>query len=317
MKNAICTIVTSDYQHYAMGLFDSLLDSGFHDFHFIVFVSCNKQDCQVLSQNPNVSFVFVDDLCACDLGKEIYDAYYLTDMDKFRWSMKSVLILHLISTRQFEKVMCVDCDINFYTSPKFLFELLDEHTVLLTPHYRESLARNDRFNFLLMFTQGLYNAGFFAVSAKGIEVVQWWGLNCLEVCEKNDSIGQFVDQTHLNLIPIYFNDVHILKHRGCNVAGWNLSECRRTINEAGEVKINDEFDVVFIHFTGNTVKNIRFGNDRLLEPHLVKYIERLQKYKPNFVHPAIQEYMNRKKIVKRKPTVSQRIVNRLKRLFEK
>jgi hypothetical protein len=44
---------------------------------------------------------------------------------------------------------------------------------------------------------------------------------------KDPSHGQFVDQTHLNLLPIYFDHVKILKHRGCNVANWKQVECRR------------------------------------------------------------------------------------------
>lgn len=317
MKNAVCTIITPDYLHYALGLHDSLVESGLSEFHFFIFISEFKEHASLEVDRPNTTLLYVDDLKTLPLGLDIFNAYFSTDMDKYRWSMKSVLISELLQNRGFEKVMCVDCDINFFDSPQFLFNELDTYSVLLTPHFRTSDPKADMHNYLLMYTEGIYNAGFIAVSIKGLPAMEWWGRACLAICEKNAAKGQFVDQTHLNLLPVFFDGVHILKHRGCNLALWNIFECRRNLKENGEVRINDDTPVVFIHFTSNTVKNIRFGNDRLLNPHLDKYLERLVRYKSDYEHPAIKRYLENQAKKREQPGLSERAMSKLKRLLKK
>jgi hypothetical protein len=317
MKNAVCTIITPDYLHYALGLQDSLIESGWSDFHFFIFISDFKANTAVVVDRTNTTLLYVDDLNSSTLGHDIFNAYFNADMDKYRWSMKSVLILDILRSRRFEKVMCVDCDINFYASPEFLLDELNDHSVLLTPHFRASDPSVDMHNYLLMYTEGIYNAGFIAVSQKGTEAMDWWGRACLAICEKNASKGQFVDQTHLNLLPVFFDGVQIVKHRGCNLALWNIIECKRTLKENGEVAINEDTAVIFIHFTSNTVKNIRFGNDRLLNPHLNKYLERLVRYKSDYEHPAIKRYLENQAKKREQPGLSERAMSKLKRLLKK
>ena len=82
--------------------------------------------------------------------------------------------------------------------------------------------------------------------------------------------GLFVDQAYLDLLPIYFESVKILRHRGCNVANWNQIECQREENQPGVITING-FPLVFIHFTASTIRGIEAGDDPLLRDHLARY----------------------------------------------
>jgi hypothetical protein len=49
-------------------------------------------------------------------------------------------------------------------------------------------------------------------------------------------------------VPCYFDKVLIDKHPGMNMAYWNLQE-RKIIGEKGKYKVNDNFDLLFFHFS--------------------------------------------------------------------
>jgi hypothetical protein len=75
------------------------------------------------------------------------------------------------------------------------------------------------------------------------------------------------------VVPLYFDDVGIIKHPGCNVAGWNLYYLKRG-NTDGEVTINSE-PVVFIHYSPVTIHKIEGGEDFMLQGHLKEYEKKL------------------------------------------
>ena len=176
-----------------------------------------------------------------------------------------------------KKVVFTDPDTFYYSDFTFLFEELNESDVLLTPHWRGLNPNLDTANFELQFVGGLFNAGFIGVNANSIETMNWWAENCLYRCEKNFSIGHYVDQTYLNLMPVYFENVKILRHQGCNVANWNQIVCQRDL-VAGQVRINNYWEIVFVHFTNSTIVGILSGEDHLLLPHLNSYMAALSQH---------------------------------------
>jgi hypothetical protein len=191
--------------------------------------------------------------------------------------MKAVFLNYLIEHAEREKVIYADNDIYFFNDYNFLFDELDRNTVILMPHWRVCDPTVDPVNFFSLYTSGLYNAGCVGVNKNAVAALRWWAQACLYICEKDASKGQFDDQAHLNLLPIYFEDVAIIKHRGCNVANWNQVECER-VQKDGSVLINGKDPVVFIHFTRSTIRGILKGNDALLKPFLEEYRENVERY---------------------------------------
>jgi hypothetical protein len=59
--------------------------------------------------------------------------------------------------------------------------------------------------------------------------MQWWASCCAYRCEKNPIRGTFDDQRYLDLLPVMDERVHILRHKGCNVADWNRQEIPRSM----------------------------------------------------------------------------------------
>lgn len=275
-KFVFCTIITHNYFPYVNALYDSLkaINAG---VELMVLVSDKRrhEEGAASASESGIGVLFYDELCTTGMGKINYDKYHLQHHDAFRWSMKPVLLLHLLN--DYEKVIYVDSDIHFYNDFSFLFNLLDAWSVLLTPHFRSSDPVVDYPNYIMQFNNGIFNGGFVGANRRGIEALTWWGKVCNEICEENMCKGQYVDQTHLNLLPVFFDDVHILRHRGCNVANWNQVECRRTVSN-GSVVINDRYPIVFIHFTRSTVQGILSLEDGLLKVFLDVYLNRLERY---------------------------------------
>lgn len=212
-------------------------------------------------------------------GREIISKYS-GNKDKLRWSLKPVFLKHLLMEKGVGKMIYLDNDLYFFSSYDFLFQLLDEHSFLLTPHYYKNDPSKDQNWLEANFRVGLFNAGFVGVGKKAIETLQWWADCCKYRCEKNSFRGLFDDQKYLDLVPIIEKTAHILHHKGCNVAGWNTELCRREIVDH-QIKIGGEYSLVFIHFNDTTIREILSGKDGILFNYYRAYLKALRKYKKN------------------------------------
>ena len=273
--NTFCTIITASHIPYARALFESL-----RKFDKDIYLNVLVVDQPEIQKGSTDGLLFhcLDAVASSsDVGRCISEKYNKPDMqDELRWSLKPILITYLFE-QGYEKVVFTDPDTFYFSDFKFLFGELDENDILLTPHWRGLNPKVDNANFELQFVGGLFNGGFIAVSKNAGAAMNWWADSCLYRCEKNFSIGHYVDQTYLNLMPVYFDKVKILRHQGCNVANWNQVVCQREL-VSGEVLINRKWEIVFLHFTKSTIKGILSGDDNLLSPHLDSYMAALSQH---------------------------------------
>jgi lipopolysaccharide biosynthesis glycosyltransferase len=275
VPNTFCTIITADYLCYAQTIYESLQsnNSSAH-FHVLVVGKLTSADLDkniVIHKLPELKKQFPADYVS--IQKYESDA-----ASNFRWALKPLYLKYLLTNPGYDKAIFIDPDTFFYEDPQFLFDRLDASEVILTPHWRAKNPNQDTANFNLLFTGGLFNAGFFGCNRQAIDILDWWLSVCAYRMEKAN--GFYVDQAYLNLMPVYFADrVGIVNHKGCNVSNWNRVECKRTLVD-GKTLINEAFPIVFIHFTQATINYIVSGEDLLLKPHLESYLNTLSKYKP-------------------------------------
>lgn len=266
-KYTFCTIITFSHLPYIKALHKSI--DQFQEITLNVLISdktetdFSEEEIQILYSSFGINIFFYDQLSNVALARELHLKYWEKDMDSYRWSMKSIFIKYLIEVEDYEKVIYADSDLYFFNDFKFLFDELAENNILLTPHWRSSDPEKDKVNFDLLFVGGLFNAGFIGVNKNGLAAMEWWAMACLYQCTKDFTKGQYVDQTYLNLFPILFDKVKIIKHKGCNVANWNQIDCPRTIRD-NTVLIDYKWPIVFIHFTKSTINGILLGEDKLL-----------------------------------------------------
>ncbi|MDP5078806.1 MAG: hypothetical protein NWQ19_11955 [Nonlabens sp.] len=301
--NCFATIITADYFFYAKTIIDALVTYDKNIRLQVLVVG----DVPESTQYENVKIHTLKEIATCFQDDyETIKHYEIDAASTLRWALKPLFLKYLLLQEGFSKAVLIDPDIYFYNSPLFLFDYLEDVDVLITPHWRSKDPKKDASNFNELFTGGLYNAGFFACNASAINILDWWLAACAYKMEKTG--GFYVDQSYLNLLPIYFsNQVKVLQHRGCNVANWNLIECERT-NNTGEVLINDTYPIVFIHLTNSTINGINRGVDSLLKPHLEHYKKALVKHNPSFKF-TFETYANTTQNVK---SFRERIKNLLK-----
>lgn len=274
--NCFCTIITSNYFFYTKAIYDSLdLYSENLSFKVLIVDDFNKN-----LHYKSIELISLEDIKSNFAADYNLIKHYENDRESnLRWALKPLFLKYLIDFRSLEKVIFIDPDTYFFKNPSFLFKKLDKADILITPHWRSKDPFLDESNFNELFSGGLFNAGFFGCTSKSVNVLDWWFRVCAYKMIKTD--GFYVDQAYLNLIPIYFSgQVKILQHKGCNVANWNMVECKRT-NNGKEVLICNEFPIVFIHFTNNTINNILSGKDNLLKPYLDLYQSSLLKHNKN------------------------------------
>jgi hypothetical protein len=257
-----CTIASIDYLPFVETLYHSLNNTGSPvTLHALVVNG------ETLPASDGIKWYTLDQLSADPLIEEVVSRYH-TNGNALRWSLKPFFLSFLVD--RFEKVIYLDNDIFFFNRFDFLFGELEKHTLLLTPHWSsfEPLPHFD--NFLTSFQLGLFNAGFVGATKRGKATLQWWGRLCLHRMETDPTKGLFVDQRYLDLAPIYDPEVGILRHEGCNISSVNMHQNRR-VKIGEDVLINGTYPIVFIHFSGETVKHIQNGNDGLLLPYFKQY----------------------------------------------
>ncbi len=272
--NHFCTITTYDHLYKVFALRDSLLQYDNNTTLHVLMVDNGK-----LSVTDNaIKMYSIADLGNDELVKSIQKKYAV-HKDKLRWSLKPSFLKFLLGKSEVDKVIYLDNDLFFYNDYRFLFDHLDDHAFLLTPHYYDRSPEYHQNWLEANFRAGLFNAGFIGVNKNAVNTLQWWAECCLYRCKKSAFRGTFDDQKYLDLIPVMREDAMILRHQGCNVAEWNRFLCLRQVVN-GQVLINGVWPIVFIHFNITTIREIMDGTEPLLGDYFNEYMGALRKYKP-------------------------------------
>lgn len=183
--------------------------------------------------------------------KELIAKY---DIVEFNTCVKPSVFKHIIEqNKNAEIVYYIDPDICFYDSIEEVNQTLQTHSMALTPHVI-SPTKPDEFGAYeaLFLNYGIYNLGFLGINAKNknaIAMLDWWEERTLSMGYNRVSEGLFVDQLWMNLAPVYYNDVAILKNYKFNMAPWNLHERFVVEVKNDAVILNDNSKLVFYHFS--------------------------------------------------------------------
>ena len=274
---AFSTIITSDYVPYALALFHSYRRFLGVQMQVLIIDDADK----VKSWNTLPAELLITHLSDLDLdetGSAIVRKYK-NNPEVLRWALKPIWLRWLLVSTNLEQVFYVDADIYFFSDPRFLFVELSESSILLCPHWRSIDPKADPVNFELNFRDGIYNGGCIGVTRTGIPALDWLADVCRYECKMDYARGLFYDQKYLDLLPARFSGVKCITHKGCNVANWNIVDCRR-FEWTDDILINGQDPIVFVHFTHSTIHGILNGSDGLLTNHLKEYEQALRTFAP-------------------------------------
>lgn len=197
----------------------------------------------------------------------------------------------LESNKKIDRLTYLDSDILLFENLTPVYKSLESHSIVLTPHSCSTVINGSDFDDRIFLRSGIFNAGFFALKNDlwARAFLTWWMGKLKNQCFFDSKRGMFAEQLWLNLVPLYFEKVHILKHLGCNVAYWNIHE-RNLSQRNGSYFVNDEIPLIFFHFSGASVdclktnsvsehqKRYTFTNRPDLLPVFKLYVDFLQEY---------------------------------------
>lgn len=214
--HAIVTVVTPDFFHRGLAAMQSAKKHNKNCDYYILYLD---HSCPYIIKNIKI-------LTITDITEHysLLKQRYPSDMDKLRWSLKSVILLYLLNF--YYKVIYIDPDIFFVNSWNFLYESID--SILLSPHYfenKEDLSIENTIKYISQY--GYFNAGFIGASRYGTDALRLWSNLCYKNCTKDTDNGLYDDQKYLELIfylnYVFNKKINVIDNFGCNIAPWNLN----------------------------------------------------------------------------------------------
>ncbi|MDS4028459.1 MAG: glycosyl transferase [Candidatus Contendobacter sp.] len=168
-------------------------------------------------------------------------------------AVKALGFLEIARRFAAEKIFYFDPDIVILSGLDDLIEQLDQRSILLTPHLSEPEQTLDAIvdNEIASLKHGIFNLGFLGVrtSAEGLRFLNWWAERLRYFCHDDIAGGLFTDQRWLDLAPVFFEDIAILREPIYNVATWNLTHRPVAGSLERGFTINGE-PLSFYHFSG-------------------------------------------------------------------
>jgi hypothetical protein len=164
--------------------------------------------------------------------------------------VKPFLLRHLLDRGRSPAVF-IDPDVLVEGDLTPVLDDARRHAVTLTPHLLSPLEGDRRVERELNILQsGTFNAGFVAASdgTTARRALDWWRDRLVVNCSAAVADGAYYDQRWLDLLPMWFEDVGVLRDPGCNVAYWNLWE--RGLRESSQGLLAGGSPLRFFHFSG-------------------------------------------------------------------
>lgn len=242
------TSVTSNYIPKARVLATSLKQHH-PDAHFHLLLSDTHPDWLARTGEPFDSVILAE-----DLGIEDFSAWvFKHSVVELCTAVKGFGFQYIIDRHGADKVAYLDPDMVVFAPLDPLYEALDKWSVILTPHQTmpeetpEAILDNE----ICSLKHGVFNLGFLAIraSSEGRRFVDWWASRLKDHCYDDIPGGLFTDQRWVDLAPCFFDDLHVLRDPGYNVATWNLTHRHVTGSVAGGLQVNGQPLRVY-HFSG-------------------------------------------------------------------
>jgi hypothetical protein len=235
-----CTITTSRYLAHARVMAESFLAHN-PGAGFSVLV-IDDSPCQRLGGEP------FQTLTPAEVGIDERELSRRTTMyltQGLAASMKPNLLQALLA-RGHEAVIYLDADGCIYSDLDDLAELAQSHSLVLSPHTMDPhpLWKVDSPEQIFM-RAGVMNAGLIGTGGGAGPFLEWWAERAARRCIFDEPHALFLEQTWLALATTLFEH-HVLRDRGCNVAGWNLHT--RDVRWDGDVPSIDGGPLRHFHF---------------------------------------------------------------------
>ncbi len=171
-------------------------------------------------------------------------------------SVKPFFLEFLFEKYGLKKLIFFDPDILITNNLHELIESLDKYSVILIPHITMPFPDKNKPSEVHILKSGVYNLGFIALSyTENTKILLNWWKKRLQRFGFNDlENGLFVDQKWIDLIPGFFEDVHVLRDKTYNIAYWNY-HYRKAYMDGSRILVDGK-PVNFLHFSGFDISDL-------------------------------------------------------------
>jgi hypothetical protein len=251
MRKIVVTTCSANHLAQAKSLGDSLLS--FNPDYELVIGLVDK-----LENRVDPGFYYPLDLVEVEaLGiPEFAEMYHRYTTLELNCALKCFFLHYALQAYQPDILFFLDSDILVFDSFKFLEEQLIDHSILITPHITEPYP-NDKHKpqEKEILKTGIFNGGFLGLKndENTHAFLDWWKPRMVDQCYERPKDGLNVDQKWLELVPLFFKNVKVILHAGCNVAYWNLHQ-REIRKQGNKYYVNNE-SLIFFHFSGYSIRH--------------------------------------------------------------
>ena len=246
-----CSVIAKNYLAHARVLSESFLKHNSNSKLYVLLA--DKIDGYFNPSEEQFQIVTLD-----DLEKEILDLLtpqFLFSHNVYEYStaVKALFLEYLLNKVDIRKLVFLDPDILVTDSFRDIDKLLNQYSIILTPHFTEpikdELANQLNQTEVNVLLNGVYNLGFLAIAKTDTTVsfLDWWKKHLHRCCFMDPENGIFVDQKFMDLVPGMFDNVYVLRYPGYNVANWNVLD-RCLIFKGNHYYVNNK-PLVFFHFS--------------------------------------------------------------------
>ncbi len=253
-----CTYFDHRYLPRGLALYWSLTQ---HCPSFLLWVLCMDRVCyNTLSQMklPNVRLIALEEFETGD--KELLVAKENRTLIEYYFTCTPSLPLFIFSAGpEVGRVTYLDADLFFFGNPETIFEEIEDYSLAIIGHrFPPHLKHHEEY--------GIYNVGWlsFKHDEHAFACLHWWREQCIEWCYDRAEDGRFADQKYLDTWPERVPGVVVLRHKGANLAPWNVSNYKIHV-DGGRIWV-DEQPLIFFHFHG-----LRQLNTWLYDPSFAAY----------------------------------------------
>lgn len=241
MKLNFCTLFDSNYISRGLALHESLMENC-PDFHLFIF-AFDDRAYHILRklELKNVTLIAQPEF----EDQDLLSVKPTRTIAEYCWTCTPSIIRYSILNFHLDACTYLDADLLFYSNPEVLIREMGTNSVLITEHrYAPGYDQSA--------TSGKYCVQFvtFKNDEKGMNVLNWWRLECIKWCFSRFEDGKFGDQKYLDDWTTRFEGVHELQHIGGGVAPWNLERYNFTVSN-NRIYLREKgkpVELIFFHF---------------------------------------------------------------------